>query len=177
MKQESIKLLQENLDMLVSLNSKLVHEGKFNDAFNVMKNFDCAVKQLASLNIPIIFENTKDGKILDWYNVLKFFIDTKQPQIIKLNNSNKDEQIKHRGTGKTYSLLKLSSDFKLPIITNNSNYNNLIETSDYLGLDTLILNKSSMLCMGQFKNNSIVLVDEGTDIPNIKDKIIIGFSN
>lgn len=56
MKKESIKKLQDNLDVLVEIHTNLINEGKFNEAYNVMKNVDAITRQLQYMGVTIITE-------------------------------------------------------------------------------------------------------------------------
>lgn len=170
MKKESIKLMQDNLDFLVQKHSELLRSGKYNEALNVMKNVDSMVRQLRELGISL------DDNELDWYSVLKFFIETKQSQLIYLDYSSKENIAKHRGTGKTTAIVKLATEFNLPIYEPNNR-------QQLVYLDKLNqLGKTTNLEFVNYIDNGlseIILVDETAKInlDNLRgmNKIFIGF--
>ncbi|MDF2588205.1 MAG: hypothetical protein K0S41_2046 [Anaerocolumna sp.] len=186
MKQESIKLLQNNLDNLVTKYDLLIKNNNYNEALNVMKNIEIILRQLKELGVSAFTNEESDvkGKLLDWYAVLKFFIDTKQPQLIDLKYSPVDIQDKHRGTGKTTTLLRLSNDYNIPIFTDNYKLYEpeLKRKASNLNLHITVLDYR-MLNMKQYENIEILLVDENTNINNSSLrgnnilKIFIGFKN
>jgi len=189
MKKESVIELQKSLDKLISAHSKLISEGRINEAFNVMKNVESITRQLREFGVPITIEEESNNQFLDWYSVLKFFIETKQSQLIELDYSNRKNEMKHRATGKTTTLLKLSNNYGIPILVKNyqSDGHNLEEYAKTMGLHVRIVDLR-MLDMLQFQNIDILLVDEATTFyilsddfkinhrgTNLHNKILIGF--
>ena len=180
MKQESVKLLQDLLDEMIKTYNDLLKDGKYNEALNVMKNVEMTIRQLKELGVSTITESKAEGKFLDWYSVLKFFIETKQSQLIKLDNSSEESEKKHRGTGKTITLCKLSNNYGIPIYTSPQRKFVFEDRAKELGIRATIIDDLKMLKMFQLKNKEIILVDEGvdttSDIFRGIDKIIIGFT-
>lgn len=179
MKQKSIEILQDNLDGLVRKYDVLVKDDKFNESLNVIKNIESTIKQLVYLNVPII-NNEEDSEFLDWYSVLKLFIETKQSQLINLDCSSIDAQIKHRGTGKTTALLQLANDYDIPIYCNGhiGTIQILKDKAKCLNIRPTIIDNKRDFNLVQLKNQEIILVDENTYLDDLpKDKIIIGFTN
>lgn len=176
MKQESVKLLQNTLDGLIKTYNNLLRDGKYNEALNVMKNVEMVIRQLKELGITTITEEKAEDKFLDWYNVLKFFIETKQSQLIKLDNSSEESEKKHRGTGKTTTLCKLSNDFGIPIYTSPQYQFVFEDRAKELGIKITTVNHPLQI------QDEIILVDEASSLLN-KDKIsgtkniLIGFTN
>lgn len=175
MKQESINLLQDILDGLIKTYNNLIRNGKYNEALNVMKNVDMIVRQLKELGRTAIREEKEDN-FLDWYSVLKFFIETKQPQLIKLDNSSEESEKKHRGTGKTTTLCKLSNDYGIPICTSPQYQFVFEDRAKELGIHITTVNHPRQI------QGEIVLVDEALSLLN-KDTFsgtkntLIGFTN
>lgn len=184
MKKESINILQSTLDKLVEKHTSLINFRKYNKALNVMKNIEAVTRQLKDLGVSIIIEE-KNNQFLDWYNLLKFFIDSKQSQLIELDYSSMENEKKHRGTGKTTALFKLSNDYNIPILVENyqNEHIDLISRANDMGFHILVVDRK-MLNLPQFRHKEIILVDEKISLElyknslrdNILDeKIIIGF--
>ena len=113
-----------------------------------------------------------------WYNILKFFIETKQSQLIQLGYSTEEDELKHRCTGKTSAIVRLANDFNIPIYTNKLYCDvGLIDRSKEFNANTIIVDDLSKLNIEQC-NKGILLVDESADISKIKDEdfTIIGFT-
>lgn len=189
MKRENIIKLQRSLDNLIEIHNQLILSNKFNEALNVMKNIEAITRQLKDLDLPIIIEEEKYEQFLDWYNVLKFFIETKQSQLIELDYSDRENEKKHRATGKTTALLKLSNDYNIPILVSNykSEYSDLKNKADALGLHITMVD-IKMINLMQFRDTQILLVDENTSKYllsnefkeryrgiNLDNRILIGF--
>lgn len=178
MKKESVKKLQDNLDVLVEIHTNLINEGKFNEAYNVMKNIDVITRQLKDWGIPIITENEVSDSFLDWYDILKFFIETKQSQLIELEYSSIEAQNKHRGTGKTFNIAKLAAEYNLTIYEPSKTKQSIFyDRLKELGIDT----KISFINSLRGHRGKIILIDETTnvdvDINNIDyiNNVLIGF--
>lgn len=113
-----------------------------------------------------------------WYDILKFFVENKIPQLIELDYSNHENELKHRGTGKTSAIVRLSNDYNIPIYTNKPYYNvGLIDRNKEFNLNAIIVDDISKLNMSQY-NKGILLVDEVTNISKIDTNhfTIIGFT-
>lgn len=177
----SVKLLRENLDNLIKSHDTLIKQNKFNEAFNVMKNVHIITEQLRHLGFSVIDEEdvSTDSEILDWHNVLKFFIENKIPQIIQLDCTDENAISKHRGTGKTTTILKLSSEHKIPVLYNNSEagIREVKDMASLLNLKPIIIRSECEMNLKQY-NNKIMLVDEHSCLDNINtDKyMVIGFT-
>jgi hypothetical protein len=114
----------------------------------------------------------------DWYNILKFFIETKQSQLINLDYTNHENEMKHRGTGKTTAIVRLSSDYRIPIYSSKIHSALLKDIQKELNLDAVIIDDIKLLNMRQYSCKGIILVDELTDISKIDSEkfIIVGFT-
>jgi len=130
-------------------------------------------------NKPVVKEIIKDyDRDNKWYDILKFFIDSNQSQLIELDYSNKTEEVKHHGTGKTTALIRLANEYNLPVITDKIHFNLLKDIEKSLNLTVNIVNDLSILAMPQYKNINTVLIDENTNSRFINSKYtIIGFKN
>lgn len=60
MKQESIRMLQDNLDNLVVKHNILIKDNKFGEALNVMKNIDAITYQLKRLGVLFITDTNEN---------------------------------------------------------------------------------------------------------------------
>ena len=180
MKKNNVKVLQDKLDDLVEMYGKLIDKFNFNEALNVMKNIEIIIRQL-----QILGENVVTGDYTfktDWYDILKFFIEKKQSQLIQLDYVSHEKELVHRGTGKTTTLFKLSNDYRIPILVKNyeKEHEELENFADKLGLHIIVVD-TRMLNKKQFEKIDILLVDENTDMSNIVFrgsnilKTIIGF--
>lgn len=187
MKRENIIKLQRSLDNLIEIHNQLILSNKFNEALNVMKNIEAITRQLKDLDLPIIIEEEKYEQFLDWYNVLKFFIETKQSQLIELDYSDKENEKKHRATGKTTALLRLSNDYNIPILIRYNDPNNIEhklikEKAEAMNLNVVCVDLK-MLNLAQYKNYDVLLIDESTyfclkhklDSSILKNKVLVGF--
>lgn len=189
MESNSIKILNDNLDILVKRYDLCVKNNNFGESLNVLKNIDMLHSKIIdfagkveikeSENVELKSSNSTgwnkvDTNFLDWYNVLKFFIDSKQSQLIELDYS---DAKKHRQTGKTYALYKLSSDLNIPIYTNKIN-NDMNWLRKQFSLNPTFVTKQN-LNLKQYKDLEILLVDEWTsyDLEDyiIKNYKVIGF--
>lgn len=181
MTQKASELLKKDIGVLLQKHSNAVSKDEIGAAFNIMKDIDISLAQLSKINdIEVETKNPQENtKLLDWYVVLKFFIETKQQQIIKLNYLNRESQMKHRGTGKTSTIVRLSSDLRIPIFTNKNSGLLLRNREKELNLNAIIIDDIKLLNMPQYKKSGIVLIDEMTDSSSIDTEsfIIIGFSN
>jgi hypothetical protein len=180
MKQELINNLKQDIVLLLEKHSKEIAKDNIGQAFNIMKDVDitlCQLKTLTGINDD--FETPKKTIHKGWYDVLKFFIDTKQPQLIKLDHSSRENEMKHRATGKTSAIVRLSNDYKIPIYTSKIHSSDLKAREKELNLNAVIVDDIRLLNMQQYSIKGIVLVDELTDISKIDiDKfIIIGFTH
>ena len=186
MKQESLNLLQKNIDILSQKYDLTIKSGNFGEALNIMKNIDALTRQLDFIGQKVTITNDDTYKN-PWYDILKFFIENKMPQLIKLNYSTNENELKHKGTGKTTALLRLSQDYNIPIFTDNYQRfePELKRKAKDLNLHIKVLDYK-MLNMKQFQKDEVLLVDENTNIDNIDGfffkgnmslpKIIIGFT-
>lgn len=110
---------------------------------------------------------------------MKYFIETKQPQLIDLVYKDNGAEMKHRGTGKTTALVRLSHDYKIPIYTSKIHSSALKDREKELNLSVIIIDDLRGLNMVQYKNKNMILIDEMTDIDKIdRDRyVVIGFTN
>lgn len=186
MKRENIIKLQRSLDNLIEIHNQLILSNKFNEALNVMKNIEAITRQLREFDSPIVIESEENSH-LDWYNVLKFFIETKQSQLIELDYSDKENEKKHRATGKTTALLRLSNDYNIPILIRYNDPNNIEhklikEKAEAMNLNVVCVDLK-MLNLAQYKNYDVLLIDESTyfclkhklDSSILKNKVLVGF--
>jgi len=176
MKQESLNLLQKNIDILSQKYDLAIKSDNFGEALNIMKNIDALTRQLDFIGQKVTI-TTNDTYKNPWYDVLKFFIETGQPQLIRLDYTSLDAEKKHRGTGKTTALLQLSNDYNIPIVfTGNDSIRitqDLKDRAKNLGLTTTVIEYKRGLRFSQ----DIILIDEGTRLCDLPDnKIIIGFT-
>lgn len=119
----------------------------------------------------------------NWYDILKFFVETKQSQLIQLDYTSNEKQMIHRGTGKTTALLKLSNDYNIPILVKSyeKEHNELEKIANKFGFNISVVD-TRMLNMKQYEKIDILLVDENIDMNSVvlrgSDilKTIIGFS-
>lgn len=191
MKQDLINSLKKDISLLIEKHSNEIAKDNFGQALNIMKDIDATLYQLKIItDINEEFDlNKKDNIKNGWYDILKFFVETKQPQLIQLDYTNKENVIKHRGTGKTTALLRLSNDYNLPILVKNfeREHNELDKLSKSIGLHIIVVDLK-MLNMVQYRTHDVLLVDENTkfDFTNdnlrgyenkLDSKILIGFKN
>lgn len=179
MKQEIINNLKNDIDLLFKKHSQEIIKDNIGQAFNIMKDIDIALCQLKTLtDSNDEFETIQITINNKWYDVLKFFIETKQPQLIKLDYTSHENQFKHRGTGKSTAIVRLSNDYKIPIYSSKIHSSILKDRVKELNLNSVIVDDIRLLNMQQYSCKGIVLVDELTDINKIDtDKfIIIGFT-
>lgn len=177
MKQESLDLLQNNIDELTKKYDTLVKNNSFGEALNVMKNIDALTRQLDFIGQKVTIKPNNNDKFYDWYNVLKFFIETKQPQLIQLDYSTEEKTMRHRCTGKTTALTRLSIEYNIPILSKQVQSFVYKDRSDELQIASpiVISDRSKMLL--QYTSKKIFLVDE-FELPFEIDKdkyILIGF--
>lgn len=177
--------LQDDIEFLLEKHSKEIIKEHIGDALNIMKDIDIALNQLSKiLDLPNETYSIKN----DWYDILKIFIEKKMSQRIYLEYGGNAE-VKHRGTGKTTALLRLSNDYNIPILVKNyeREHTELEKHANLLGLHIIVID-FKMLNLAQFKKHDILLIDEMTkfdfDIDNqrsreyiLNNKIIIGFKN
>jgi hypothetical protein len=186
MNKESIKILQGNLDSLVRKYNILINDNSFNEALNIMKNIDAVTRELQYIGENVI---TSDITIKnDWYDILKLFVEKKISHRIELEYGNNAE-VKHRGTGKTTALFRLSNDYKIPILVKNyeREHIELEKLSKSLGLHIAVVDLK-MLNMVQYRKCDVILVDEMTkfdfDVDSqrsreniLNSKVVVGFTN
>lgn len=180
MKQKATELLKKDIGILLQKHSESVLKGDIGSAINIMKDIDFSLAQLNKLDgIEIETNETQDENgFLNWYEVLKFFIETEQSQLIELGYSSINEEMKHRGTGKTTALLQLAHDYNLPIIVNSAIANVYRDKIKELGLKVNMVTDLSKLSMAQYKNIDTILIDENTNSRFIGSKYkIIGFQS
>lgn len=152
----------------------------------ISKNWNNIDEKMKNEILKLFNFNNKEDESASynkWYEILKVFIEAKQSQLIRLDYSNKEEELKHRGTGKTESLIKLSNDYDIPILTGEyGNCKSFIKkrASD-LNLNVTVLDYKT-LNTKQFENVDMLLVDEDMSTRSddhlmefYKNKIFIGF--
>lgn len=176
--------LQKDIEVLLERHSREITKERLGDALNIIKDIDIAMGQLRRISdmekYPICDKsklNLDEAYKNPWYDVLKFFIETGQPQLIRLDYTSLDAEKKHRGTGKTTALLQLSNDYNIPIVfTGNDSIRitqDLKDRAKNLGLTTTVIEYKRGLRFSQ----DIILIDEGTRLCDLPDnKIIIGFT-
>lgn len=125
----------------------------------------------------IIYNNNKLVKN-SWYNILEYFIKTRQSQLIKLDYNDKDKVAEHRGTGKTTALIQLSDKYNIPILIKDKTQERLlIERCGDLKIGGFFVSKDTP----ESQHNSILLVEEmSCDTSDLQkeyeDTILIGFT-
>ena len=176
MKQSGNEILKKDIALLLQKHTESIIKNEIGAAFNIMKDIDLALDQLSKItDIEVENEQQKsDG----WYNVLKFFIETRQSQLIKLDHSSRENETKHRDTGKTTAIARLSSDYNIPIYCSQTHSRVLRDIEKELNLNAIIITDLSKLSLRQYSQKGIILVDELTDISKIDIErfIIIGFT-
>jgi hypothetical protein len=176
MKQESVKLLQKNLDTLTNTYDQFIANGKYNEALNVIKNLEMVIRQLQHLGVEdIIIKSEENTEYFSpWYNLLEYFVKTKQSQLITLDYSSIETQTKHRATGKTTAIVRLAHDYNIPILTSRKSESILLGRAKELNLT---INPIKEQGLALYNNSKVLLIDENfkIDKQDYKDKIIIGF--
>lgn len=173
MKKENVTMLQDSLDLLMYKYNELLGKGSYNEALNVMKNFEMVIRQLQNLGENII---VPDNQFFDWYSVLKFFIETKQSQLIQLDYTSHEKELVHRGTGKTTALVRLSSDYRIPIYTKKYYMTTFNDRAKEFNLNPIIVTEIRDLNLRQYNQKNIILIDElNKEELNTDKYTIIGF--
>ena len=175
-----VNILKKDIALLLKKHSDLISkdgvERNMGQAINIMKDVDIALRQLSNivhleanygLDFSLDVENDNgDNHMLNWYNILEFFIKNDIPQIIQLPYEEQEDQLKHRATGKTYTLVRLSHDYNIPIFVGSSGHQISIlrDRAKELNLKDITIVDNNTIHSKQYSNKKLFLVDEVTDL-------------
>lgn len=119
--------------------------------------------------------NKKNNVKNKWEDLLRVFIENKQSMLYELSY-NKDAQKGHRGTGKSIAIETLAIEYDLPILTSKfraQNYNKNMCLKHFIDKTSRAYsNWNDFRGSENFKNDIIILVDEGFSDDNMYEKII-----